>query len=116
MVINTTPRALRTTTAMLSVLYVSACGVGGSAGDDSENANLSEAQLASAQCSVESMRSWAFDNMKSYYLFADQVSPNVQLSDYDSAEELVTALRVQPFDRFSNIQDQSTQAAFFQRG
>ena len=116
MAINTTLRTLRTTTALLSALHISACGVGGAGGDESENADLSESQLASAQCSIESMRSWAYDNMKSYYLFADQVSPNVQLSDYDSAEELVTALRVQPFDRFSNIQDQSTQAAFFNEG
>ncbi len=114
--IKTTLRTLRTSTTLFYALHISACGVGGSNSGDSENTGLSAAQLASAQCSVESMRSWAYDNMKSYYLFADQVSTNVQLSDYDSAEELVTALRVQPFDRFSNIQDQSTQAAFFNDG
>jgi len=104
---------------LFSALLISACGVRGS--DSGDTARTGSQILAGNgdepdQCSVDAMRSWAYDNMRSYYLFADQVSPDVNLSDYDSAEDLVTALRVQPYDRFSNIQDQSTQAAFFNAG
>ena len=115
-VINTTLRTLRTATMLSSALLASACGVRGADSGDSGNTAATGNPPLSGQCSVESMRSWAYDNMRSYYLFADQVSPNVQLSDYASAEDLVTALRVQPFDRFSNIRDQTTQAAFFNDG
>jgi len=117
MVFNLKLGSLRTLKTLLLALSVSACGErGADSGDSGNSSTLLGSSEDLAECSVESMQSWAYDNMRSYYLFADQVSADVRLSDYESAEELVTALRVQPYDRFSNIQDQSTQAAFFNVG
>jgi len=67
-------------------------------------------------CELEDMRSWVYDNMKDYYLFYDQVDPNVALQEFDDLDTLVRQLRVQPFDSFSNISDEAGYTARFTEG
>ncbi|MEM7256663.1 MAG: S41 family peptidase, partial [Pseudomonadota bacterium] len=53
-------------------------------------------------CAATNLKHWAYANLKDYYLFYDQV-PTVNPDSYASATELVEALRVQPYDRFSRV-------------
>lgn len=65
-------------------------------------------------CGIEAQRNWVDANMRDYYLFYDQV-PTLRLSDYDTAEQLITDLRVSP-DRFSYVGDAALNEAFFEEG
>jgi len=67
-------------------------------------------------CELEDMRSWVYDNMQDYYLFYDQVDPNVALQAFDDLDTLVRQLRVQPFDSFSTISDEAGYTARFTEG
>ena len=99
------------------IALLSACGSGsGDSESFSTGSGLSAANYASEpMCQADNMKQWVDDNMRDYYLFFDQV-PQVQLSDYDSPENLIKALRVQPFDRFSYVSDEAQSTAFFEEG
>lgn len=67
-------------------------------------------------CDSGDMKSWVHDNMNDYYLFYDQVEQNVSLNDFDDVESLITHLRVQPYDNFSYITEESGYTARFDEG
>jgi len=66
-------------------------------------------------CSVAALNQWVDDNMRDYYLYYDQV-PVLDLNAYDSPEELIVDLRVDPPDEFSNVRDADRQAQQFDEG
>ena len=83
--------------------------------DDNTDVHVSKGRvLKPAACNVESEKQFIFDVMKDTYLWYDQV-PAVDLSQYDSANSLLDALRVHP-DRFSYITQQAAHNAFFDEG
>lgn len=104
----------------------SACGVrGDGAGDETTGSGstpLGSITGAEADyplprsCDVDDMKSWVYDNMNDYYLFYDQVDQNVALSQFDDVESLITQLRVQPFDTFSYITEETSHSARFDEG
>jgi len=59
------------------------------------------------ECSIEDINRRVEFDMKDYYLYYDQV-PDVNLSNFDTPQELMAALRVAP-DRFSNVQNAQSQ-------
>lgn len=65
-------------------------------------------------CSIAAQKRTVDFNMRDYYLFYDQV-PVLDLDAYDSPEDLIVDLRVDP-DRFTHIRDADTQAQQFDEG
>ena len=61
------------------------------------------------QCSVEDIKGRVDFDMRDYYIYYDEV-PVLDLDSFDSAEELIQALRVEP-DIYSNVQDAVTQTS-----
>ena len=107
--------------------FLASCGSGGgggstgvfeqeglvitSAGDT--DGLISDTQMD--ECGVPQLNAWVDASMRDYYLFYDQV-PQVDLADFDSPEQLIRTLRVQPFDNFSNVTDTTSSVAFFDEG
>jgi len=85
-------------------LFASACVDGGPAGG-----NVGSSAAAGGECSVAAVNQWVDDNMRDYYLYANQV-PVVNLTSYATSEELVYALRVDP-DVYSYLTDQAQNEA-----
>ena len=73
--------------------------------DQLEVALFPEYQTAAGieQCSTEDIKQRVDFDMHDYYIYADQ-SPSLRLDDFDTPEELIRALSVDP-DFFSNVQD-----------
>lgn len=56
------------------------------------------------ECSAERQKQWAYDALRDYYLFYDQV-PNANLQDFESSRDVVQSLRYQERDPYSSISD-----------
>lgn len=104
-----------------SMLLVAACGNGSGGGDD-PSLTTPGALLQpvagigdSRDCSVPTLNQWVDNNMRDFYLFADQV-PVVNLADYNSPESLIIDLRVLPFDNFSSVTNTTSSMQFFDEG
>ncbi len=78
-------------------------------------ANPTDSPLPEDECSIAALNEWVDFNMKDYYLFYDQV-PDLDLSLYDSPEELIRDLRFEPVDDFSFVTDRDASDAFFEEG
>lgn len=98
----TLQHSVKNTVLAGTLLALSACSSGGASGDD-------------PICGIEPMRNWVQDNMQDYYLFYDQV-PQINLSNYSDIENLITDLRVAPYDRYSYIGDEALSTALFEEG
>lgn len=81
--------------AALLAVTIGACGSSGG------NSGHVEPSVGSA-CTSADIKKWAYDNMRDYYLFSDQI-PVVDPASYASANTLVEDLRVKPHDRFSHV-------------
>ena len=125
-----TRQAVQTTTAALFTIGLISCGgSGGGAGDSNSGAvetQLTELDTAEAlvpfpgtgelvQCSVPTLNQWVDNSMRDFYLFADQV-PIVNLTDFDSPEELIRNLRIDPPDDFSNVSNAAESSQLFDNG
>ena len=67
-----------------------------------------------AQCSAEDIKRRVEFDMRDYYIYHDQV-PILNISEFDTPESLIEALRVNP-DRYSNVQDAITQVRLIEEG
>lgn len=67
-----------------------------------------------AQCSAEDIKRRVEFDMRDYYIYHDQV-PILNISEFDTPESLIEALRVNP-DRYSNVQDATTQVRLVEEG
>lgn len=94
----------RVCVALLTAAAVSACGGGGG----------SSTTPPPTACTVQAMNQFVIDLMIDDYLYYDQL-PNLTADDADSPEEMMVALRVPP-DRFSRVDDEEDNDAFFDRG
>ena len=65
-------------------------------------------------CEIPDQNEWVYSLMQRMYLFADDM-PQVDPRAYDSPQELMADLRVEP-DRWSRISDKATTNALFQEG
>ena len=125
-----TRQAVQTATAALFTIGLISCGgSGGGAGDSNSGAvetQLTELDTAEAlvpfpgtgelvQCSVPTLNQWVDNSMRDFYLFADQV-PIVNLTDFDSPEELIRNLRIDPPDDFSNVSNAAESSQLFDNG
>jgi len=112
-VLTSSHRGVRNSLLALGLsALVSACADGGSAGGNAGglgNGNTSSNAAVDDECSVANVNQWVDDNMRDYYLYADQV-PTVNLQSYATSEELVYALRVDP-DVYSYLTDQAQNEA-----
>ncbi len=109
-------RFMRVTVVSTSLLIIAACGNGGSGGVTTPAALLPVMGGDSGfDCSVEALNQWVDNNMRDFYLFADQV-PIVNLADYNSPESLILDLRVLPFDNFSSVTDTARSVQLFDAG
>ena len=63
-------------------------------------------------CSVGAINEWAYRNMQDYYIFADSL-PVVDPSSYQSADDLVRDIRLEPYSGVSNAANRN---AFFAEG
>ena len=94
---------------------------GASAGDNTGNSTnqaggASSGDVATGEaCELPGMRTWVNENMHDYYLFYDQV-PTVNINDYSTVKNLLTDLRVSPYDRYSYIADEAQSTALFEKG
>ncbi len=113
---------------LTSFMLLTSCGSGGSSGDDDTvvpggdtgNNNQSNEFVAYStpagveECSAEDiMRRVEFD-MRDYYIYYADV-PQVDLSDYETPEAYIQALRVEP-DIYSSVRDATTQSTLFEAG
>lgn len=101
---------ISTLLAFAAISTLSACLSGTGSGDGE-----ADQYAASPECRIEPMREWVNENMKDYYLFYDQV-PTVNLNNYSEIENLITDLRVSPYDRYSYIADEALNTALFEEG
>jgi len=109
-VLTSSHRTVRNTLLALGLsVFVSACVDGGSAGGNPGSIGNSNTAVDGGECSVASVNQWVDDNMRDYYLYANQV-PVVNLQSYATSEELVYALRVEP-DVYSYLTDQAQNEA-----
>ncbi len=108
---------------LLLTLY--GCGSGSDAGDSLDGgSNIAAIDLGlpltarptPRSCTTADVNSWAYESLRDYYLFYDQVDRNARVSDFASPEELVSQLRVAPNDTFSYVTDETTFNAFFSEG
>lgn len=97
---------LRTLTAVVASLLLIGCGQRGDGAGDGA--------LDGGTCALDEQLAWVDAGMRDYYLFYDQV-PSPRLSDFDSEDQLIKALRVPP-DSFSYVGDAATTAAYFEQG
>ena len=98
------------------VLVLSACGGGGGGdtaflpgNDDVSNLNGSVADAVidvsdPNQCNGPTQKQWAYDSMRDFYLFYDQV-PIVDPQSFESANDVVRNVRFQERDDFSHVTD-----------
>lgn len=104
--------------AILTSALITGCGTADRDDESGSGAGTggdSNFNSSTASCDLPTMRNWVNDGMNDYYLFSDQV-PVVNLNDYADVETLITDLRVEPFDRFSYIDDAARSNAFFEEG
>lgn len=134
-------RRCRASLALVAALALGACTEGGGSGDDgtsfpavdaapgadpADRAGTPPDDLPSVPpvvyqsapgivtCSIEDIRAKVDFDMRDYYIYYDQV-PVVRLEDFDRAEQLIRALRVEP-DIFSFVTDREEQAQLFEEG
>lgn len=111
------PRRTAAIAALVLLSILSACAVensednGSGAGDSSRAIDIKNA----TSCPVEIVNDWVYAAMQDYYLFYDQL-PQVDVSSYNKPEDLIKALRVQPYDTYSYVTDATTYNAFFNEG
>ena len=101
---------------MLTVLLVG-CGAG--AGNDSNTSAFTEpltSRPAPRSCSIAGINTWVHESMQDYYLFYDQIDRNIDPAAFDSPEQFMRELRVQPNDTFSYVTDEVAYNAFFSEG
>ena len=101
-------------------LTLSLTGCGGGSGDNDLGAGAFTEPLARSptprSCTVTGMNTWVHESMQDYYLFYDQVDRNLDPATFESPEEFIRELRVQPNDTFSYVTDEVTYNAFFSDG
>lgn len=68
-----------------------------------------------ASCDLPAQRQWVLDTMREVYLWNDRIPDSVDLSAYDTPEDLVVALR-QGVDRWSWVADKGSSDALFMEG
>ena len=69
----------------------------------------------STSCETAVQNQWAYNNMLDYYLFYDQV-PVVDPQSFESAADLVRAVRFEERDSFSSVTDAGTATLQFEQG
>jgi len=107
---------LTTPLTIVILVMLQAC-TGGSSGDD--EGSFTQALSASPSprsCSVAGINTWVYESMQDYYLFYSQVPSSVNTGIYDTPEQLIRDLRVQPFDSFSYVTEETSYTAFFNEG
>lgn len=117
---------MRKNVMLLMFFMLSACGGGGSGGQQSpepdDNGPDPEADMPLsyvtpadvAECSAEDIKMRVDFDMRDYYIYYDQV-PLLNVSDYETPEELIRALRVDP-DIYSYVTDLVTQSNLVNSG
>ncbi|MEE9319029.1 MAG: S41 family peptidase [Granulosicoccus sp.] len=126
---------IRDSLCVAAILLLASCGGGGSSDSDvpavtadsqtvidtpAEDAPLETstetvpASPVESDCSVSGINQWVDDSMRDYYIYYDQV-PVLDLASFETPEELVKQLRVDP-DRFSYVNDQSTNDQYYEEG
>lgn len=95
--------------ALSVAILISACQAGGNSGDDID------ASFASAECTADTQKEWAYEAMQDFYLFYDQV-PAIDPVSFDSADDLVRNVRFEERDSFSNVSSASTSSLLFDEG
>lgn len=68
-----------------------------------------------AECDVASQNQFVVDVMRSFYLWHDELPPDIDISAYDSPESLIVALR-QGHDRWSRVSSIVTSDALYMEG
>lgn len=87
-------------------------GCGGSGGG-----GLAGPQTGTAECSLDGQKDFVLEAMRDIYFWNDLLPANVDLSQFQTPEELLVFLTdVQPLDRFSFIDSAAADAAFFGEG
>lgn len=66
-------------------------------------------------CDVPSQNTWVLEVMRDYYLWTDDLPADIDLTMYESADDLVADLR-QGVDRWTRIRDKATSDALFMEG
>ena len=66
-------------------------------------------------CSVESQNQFVFEVMDEFYLWNAEIPADIDISAYETPEDLVKALRVGD-DRWTRVRDKSTSDALFMEG
>lgn len=98
-----------------TLILVAACGSGGSGGGTNPAPPGTIGQTDGLTCSTIDLNTWVDRGMRDFYLFYKQV-PTLDLASFDSPEDTIRELRVNPPDKFSNVQDANQQSAFFGAG
>jgi len=125
---NAIQRSCKLALTSLFLMFLASCG-GGSGGSGSADSSIDDESIVTAtgdadplisesdaaECGVPQLNAWVDASMRDYYLFYDQV-PEVDLTEFDSPESLIRALRVLPFDNFSSVSNTTTSVAFFDEG
>lgn len=108
--------ATRRLPVMVFFATLTACGGGGSSDTQIQETDPQSAPNdEQVQCDTASQTQWAYDAMRDFYLFADQV-PTVDSQSFESADDLVRELRFDERDTFSNVSNANTSALFFEQG
>jgi len=127
MLVNSYKTTTQRVFSVLLLVLIASCGArGGGAGDANDGSNTTAGNANAGaparvypatplSCELPEMRRWVHANMLDYYLFYDQtVTP--QLDQFNTVEELVRDMRVQPYDRFSYISNAEQSNAQFNQG
>ncbi len=96
--------------AVLALVALSGC--------DPEESKLGKlVDSAPDSCEIPDQKTWVFETMQEAYLWNDELptADTFVMSDYETPEEVLSALRVE-IDRWSRINDKTTSDALFMEG
>ena len=100
-------------------LTLSACG--GSSGDTADTPPDNDAGIPivdvsdPTQCNAATQKQWAYNSMRDFYLYYDQV-PVVDPQLFDDANDLVRSVRFEERDGFSHVSDTEESSLQFDEG
>ncbi len=110
---------MRRLIALLVLFSLAACGGGGTSGGPQVQAPSSDA------CSIDNQKQFVLDVLYFWYLWNDELPPNISIGDYDSPEELVARVTTElgprdanddPIDLFSSVGSAIADRQFFGEG